>query len=123
MSCNIYSSYRQGRREPNVGPGTAQTWIGTLKLEGPPLELKYDVMGPLILDGPPLELKYVVMGPGRNQVISKNKSEKKGLHQNFDCLSGRNQVISKNKSKKKGLHRYFDCFSGRNQVISFYYSM
>ena len=29
-----------------MGPGTAQTWIGTLKLDGPPLELKYDVMGP-----------------------------------------------------------------------------
>ena len=38
---------KQGRRETNVGPGTAQTWIGTLKLDGPPLELKYDVMGPL----------------------------------------------------------------------------
>ena len=53
----------QGLREPNVCPGTAETWIGTLKLDGPPLELKYDVMSPLKLDGPPLELKYDVMGP------------------------------------------------------------
>ena len=32
-------------------------------MDGPPLELKYDVMGPLKLDGPPFELKHVVMGP------------------------------------------------------------
>ena len=78
----------QGRREPNVGPETAQTWIGTLKLDGPPLELKYDVMGPRPkssdlqkekrsspkfrlffrpnFDGPPLELMgpLKTMGPG-----------------------------------------------------------
>ena len=53
----------QGRRESKVGPGTAQTWIGTLKLVGPPLEFKYDVMGPLKLDGPLLEFKYDVMAP------------------------------------------------------------
>ena len=25
-----------------MGSGTAQTWMGSLKLDGPPLELKYD---------------------------------------------------------------------------------
>ena len=42
MARGTYVHCTQGRREPNVGPGTAQTWMGTLKLDGPPLELKYD---------------------------------------------------------------------------------
>ena len=91
LKLTYFVTLHQGRREPNVGPGTSQTWIGTLKLEGPPLELKYDVMGPLVLDGPPLELKYDVMGPRPKS--SDLKKKKKGLHRNFDCFSGLNQMI------------------------------
>ena len=40
------ASYCQGRREPNVGPGTAQTWMGPLSSS----KSSYDVMGPRFCD-------------------------------------------------------------------------
>ena len=80
----------QGGRESNVGPGTAQTWMGPSRAQiwcdGPPLELKYDVMCPLKLEGPPVlwcpkqTEKMLLFGP-KYDVISKKKS----LHRNFDC--------------------------------------
>ena len=104
------------------GPGDSSN------MDGPPLELKYDVMGPLKLDGPP-----VLWSPKQTEKMlaavwsqiwcdlqkqKQKKNIKKRSSPKFRLFFGRNQVISIKEKEKKRSSPKFRIFSGRNQVLS-----